>query len=492
MRKFSGLFVTLFALFLLAVGILVFLPVQSPSGNFTEPLTIPVQASSKLESSTRTFDLNIEAGETDFSEGRSIETWGINGVYLAPTLRVNKGEEVVINVSNGLSEDTTMHWHGLHAPAEMDGGPHQPILSGHTWSPHWIIDQPSSTNWYHPHLHGESAEQVRMGLVGMFIVDDPLEASLNLPSTYGVDDIPIIVHDAPDGVSQGNIVQEAIRSTFQRGRAETVTLVNGGREELFDVTTSSVRLRVLNGTIDDHLEVSLSDKREFTVIASEGGLLNKPVTLTSLSMSPGERYEIVVEFEENDSTRLALTKTNSDNRQSGSAEEIVEFRSGEVIENLGSVPESLAAVKPVAVPSGVATRTFDMSEVSINGMQMDMNRVDQVVTAGSTEIWSVSNLDRRTLHNFHVHGVSFTVLDIDGNPAPSHMGVKKDTVLIPPLGTVNLLVKFPAAETEGWPYMFHCHFLRHEGRGMMGQYLIVPEGSSLNPDDHMISSHSQH
>jgi FtsP/CotA-like multicopper oxidase with cupredoxin domain len=198
-------------------------------------------------------------------------------------LRVNKGENVLINVSNNLSEDTTMHWHGLHAPAEMDGGPHQPIVSGHTWSPGWLVDQRGSTNWYHPHLHGESAAQVKMGLLGMFIVDDPAETSLGLPNAYGTNDIPVIFHDAPDEVSRGNMVQEAIRSVFQRGRPPTVTLVNGGRETFFEVTTQAVRLRLLNGTIDDYLEISFADGREFEVIASEGGLLPQPETLTSLS-----------------------------------------------------------------------------------------------------------------------------------------------------------------------------------------------------------------
>jgi FtsP/CotA-like multicopper oxidase with cupredoxin domain len=253
-----------------------------------------------------------------------------------------------------------------------------------------------------------------MGLVGMFIVDDPAEAPLGLPSTYGLDDIPVIIHDAPDEVSRGNVAQEAIRSVFQRGRPPAVTLVNGGRQTAFEVTSQAVRLRLLNATIDDHLEVSFSDNREFTVIASEGGLLPKPERLESISLSPGERYEIVVEFEPNDATRLSLIKTNSDNQEADNAEELVEFRSSNDLVDRGSVPATLSTAQPVEVPSETSTRNFDMSDVAINGMEMDMMRIDQVVTAGSTEIWSVRNLDQRTLHNFHVHGVSFTVLDIDG------------------------------------------------------------------------------
>ena len=492
MAKIRFALFTLVATVVVSAGIIVFWPSDEVGGSFTEPLNVPLEASSTLESSTRTFDLDLQSGDTNFGSARSVSTWGINGAYLGPTLRVNKGEEVRINVANNLDEDTTMHWHGLHAPAEMDGGPHQPIVSGEVWSPGWLIDQRASTNWYHPHLHGESAAQVKMGLVGMFIVDDPAEAELRLPSAYGVDDIPVIVHDAPDEVSRGNAVQEAIRSVFQRGRPPAVTLVNGGRETVFEVTSQVVRLRLLNATIDDHLEVSLSDGREFKVIASEGGLLPQPEALTSISLSPGERYEVVVEFEPNDVTRLSLVKTNSDNQEADNAEEIVEFRSSNDLMDTGSVPATLSNAQPVEVPSNTSVRNFDMSDVAINGMEMDMMRIDQVVAAGSTEIWSIRNLDRRTLHNFHVHGVSFTVLDIDGREPPAYMATKKDTVLVPPGTEVNLLVEFPNVSNDGWPYMFHCHFLRHEGRGMMGQYLVVNEGASLDPEDHMISTMAGH
>ena len=492
MAKIRVALFALVATVVVSAGIIFFWPSEEVGGSFTEPLSVPLEASSTLESSTRTFDLDLQSGETDFGSARSVSTWGINGAYLGPTLRVNKGEEVLINVANNLAEATTMHWHGLHAPAEMDGGPHQPIASGKVWSPGWLVDQRASTNWYHPHLHGESAAQVKMGLVGMFIVDDPAEAELRLPSTYGVDDIPVIIHDAPDEVSGGNAVQETIRSVFQRGRPPAVTLVNGGRETVFDVTSQVVRLRLLNATIDDHLEVSLSDGREFKVIASEGGLLPQPEALTSISLSPGERYEVVVEFEPNDVTRLSLVKTNSDNQEADNAEEIVEFRSSNDLMDTGSVPATLSNAQPVEVPSNTSVRNFDMSDVAINGMEMDMMRIDQVVAAGSTEIWSIRNLDRRTLHNFHVHGVSFTVLDIDGREPPAYMATQKDTVLVPPGTEVNLLVEFPNVSNDGWPYMFHCHFLRHEGRGMMGQYLVVNEGASLDPEDHMISTMAGH
>jgi FtsP/CotA-like multicopper oxidase with cupredoxin domain len=128
---------------LVSAGIFVFWPNNEVGSSFTEPLNVPLEASSALESSTRSFDLNLQSGDTTFGSARSVNTWGINGAYLGPTLRVNKGEEVLINVANTLDEDTTMHWHGLHAPAEMDGGPHQPIVSD-VEPP--MVDRPTRVN----------------------------------------------------------------------------------------------------------------------------------------------------------------------------------------------------------------------------------------------------------------------------------------------------------------------------------------------------------
>lgn len=100
-----------------------------------------------------------------------------------------------MRVTNELGQTTTLHWHGMHLPAAMDGGPHQQIASGTTWQPRWMIDQPAATLWYHPHPMGKTAEHVYHGLSGLFIIEDKNSASLALPDDYGVDDIPVIVQD---------------------------------------------------------------------------------------------------------------------------------------------------------------------------------------------------------------------------------------------------------------------------------------------------------
>ncbi len=485
-RRILAWTASLATLALIAVGTQFWALGQSQLGGFDSPLNVPPLAESTMEGSVRTFDLALQAGTKEFVEGNPVETWGINASYLAPTLRAADGEQIKINVANALPEDTTLHWHGLHVPAVMDGGPHQPIDIGATWNPHWTVSQAASTNWYHPHLHGRSEAHVKLGVVGMFIVDDSEESALDLPRTYGFDDLPIIIHDAPVGLTAGNPL-DFLYELFGARDGDSLTLINGQYEPYFDVSTSLLRLRLLNASIGDVFEFSLSDSRDFSIIASEGGLFEKPLTQDSLLMSPGERYEIVVKFQPGEAVTLNRSVLDDDGTL-GVPESTIEFRATSALSRNAEIPATLTDLAATNTDGVVRTRNFDMSGVEINGLMMQMDRIDQVVHAGTKEIWAVRNLDRRELHNFHVHGVSFRVLSVGGEAPEPHQSWDKDTVLIPPKTTVELLVTFPEAASEGWPFMFHCHFLRHEGRGMMGQYLVVEPGSSLEPADHMISS----
>ncbi|MFV0134155.1 multicopper oxidase domain-containing protein [Streptomyces sp. HMX87] len=163
---------------------------------FDNPLAIPPPAGSTVEKDgTRVFDLRMQAGETEFRDGVKTPTWGFNGSYLGPTLRAERGEKVRVRIGNGLDEPSTVHWHGMHLPARMDGGPHQMIDPGATWTPHWTVDQPAAALWYHPHPHGRTEEHVRRGLAGLFLLDDRRSERLPLPKRYGVDDLPVVVQD---------------------------------------------------------------------------------------------------------------------------------------------------------------------------------------------------------------------------------------------------------------------------------------------------------
>ena len=174
----------------------------------------------------------------------------------------------------------------------MDGGPHQPVEPGETWRPSWTVDQPAATLWYHPHPHGETAEHVYRGVAGMFIVDDPEAADLDLPDDYGVDDIPVIIQDR--SFDSDNQLDDAGRFLANVGVLGDEILVNGTHDPHLDVTTERVRLRLLNGSNARSYDLGFVDGRTFQVVGTDGGLLGAPVEVDRVPLSPGERAEVVV------------------------------------------------------------------------------------------------------------------------------------------------------------------------------------------------------
>ncbi|MQA96981.1 MAG: multicopper oxidase domain-containing protein [Streptosporangiales bacterium] len=280
---------------------------------FTNRLKIPPQLRPRRDGDgVRRFELGLRPGRREFRPGEVTETWGINAAFLGPTLRASRGDRVAMRVANRLPETSTLHWHGMRLPARMDGGPHQPIEPGTTWSPSWTIDQPAGTLWYHPHPHGETARHVYKGLAGMFILDDPESRGLALPDTYGVDDVPLIVADRLFGEGDGrgrDIAERAVAgSTF--GLLGDDILVNGTYDPYFAVTTERVRLRVLNAANARMFHLGFSDDRTFQVIATDSGLLPEPVEADRVRLSPGERVEIVVGFAPGE--RVVLTSASGD------------------------------------------------------------------------------------------------------------------------------------------------------------------------------------
>ena len=248
---------------------------------------------------TRVFELTAQQGTAKPAAGVSARSWGFNGARLGPTLRAARGEHVRVEVTNALDETTSVHWHGMHLPAEADGGPHQPVEPGDTWTPSWTLDQPAATLWYHPHPHGATEDHVARGLAGMFIVDDPDgEVADALPHDYGVDDVPVIVQDG--NVDDGGLLE---------ADGGDQLLVNGTLGPYLDVTTERVRLRLLNASVERVYDFGLSDDRPLVMIGSDGGLLPEPVETSRVRLSPGERAEVVVQMSPGEDVVLRSYRT---------------------------------------------------------------------------------------------------------------------------------------------------------------------------------------
>jgi blue copper oxidase len=456
---------------------------------FANQLKIPPLLQPRVDGGGRkVFDLGLQQSSSELLAGKPTQTWGVNGSHLGPTIRATQGDQVVMNVRNGLPESTTIHWHGMDLPAAADGGPHQPIRPGSTWSPSWRIDQPAATLWYHPHPHGATEDHVYRGVAGLFLLDDPKASALPLPDRYGMDDIPLIIQDkrfTADGALDFG------QSPFSPiGRLGDQLLINGTHDPHLNITSERVRLRLLNASTARVYHVGFADNRSFELVGTDGGLLERPHSITRAPLSPGERAEIVATFRPGE--RVVLRSFPPDlgldlfqGRFAGADDtfDLLQLRAGPRLTSSPPVPDRLARHQPLDQADLVRTRRMELNGSSrINDLRMDPGRIDQTVTVSSTERWEVTNQSGNP-HNFHVHGVQFKVASYLGGPPPPRLAGWKDTVLLPPGGTVGLLVQFPGYSDPARPYMFHCHLLQHEDNGMMGQFVVVqpsqpPTGSS--------------
>jgi FtsP/CotA-like multicopper oxidase with cupredoxin domain len=448
---------------------------------FENELEIPPLLTPREEHGRLIFDLELQTGRIELVPGKQAETWGANGSYLSPTLRAEQGDRVEVRVRNELPEQTTIHWHGMHLPAVADGGPHQTIGPGETWGPSWEIDQPAATLWYHPHPHGETSDHVYRGIAGMFIVDDPEADSLPLPDTYGIDDIPLIIQDKR--INDDGSLDLSERIISPTGRLGDTILVNGTYDPYLRVRHQRIRLRLLNASDARVYNVGFVDGREFDLVATDGGLLETPQQLSRIQLSPGERAEIVAAFEEGEEVVLRsfepdLGTNFFEGRFAGSDDrfDLLQFRAAPILAPSPEVPERLSEHEQLREEDAVRTRRFELDSTSINGKDLDVGRIDEVVEVDSTELWEVHNASG-TPHSFHPHGLSFRVLE-DGEALPAELSGWKDTVYVPPGETMRLVLRSPNRLDPTVPFMYHCHVLQHEDRGMMGQFVVVERGQA--------------
>jgi FtsP/CotA-like multicopper oxidase with cupredoxin domain len=338
----------------------------------------------------------------------------------------------------------------------------------------------------------------------VLIVADDAEAALDLPSEYGVDDIPLVLQDRQ--FENGRLVLPSGMMTLMEGRRGDTLLVNGTPDAFVRVPPRRIRLRLVNGSNARIYRLSFDDGRHFHWIATDGGLLEAPVELRELTLAPGQRAEILVDFSAGGSATLETARDanlpmmgmmgRQRDSQGAQRQPVLEFEAGAPGVAPIPIPARLAVHERADASRAVKRRRFvlDMGMgmegmagggmrgggmmgrgmmgggvmgggMGINGRAFDMARVDERVRLGDTEIWEVSG--EMMAHPFHVHGVHFEVLSRGGaRPGVLDQGLK-DTVLVQE--PVELLVRFTQPAVAA-PFMYHCHILEHEDNGMMGQY----------------------
>lgn len=451
-----------------------------------------------------TFNLNIKDTLKQIRAGNQTITGSVNSNFWGPTLFINKGDVVHMNVTNHLNDSTTIHWHGMHLPAVMDGGPHQVIPPGALWQPYWTVTNNAGTYWYHPHLHEMTLEHITKGIGGFIIVRDPVEAVLPLPRKYGTDDIPVVLTSRRYDANNQFVTVNTAYGDYM--------LTNGTPNAQVSLPKQFVRLRILNAEIERGYNLGFSDNRTFYIIANDGGLLNAPVAVTRVKLMVGERVEIMV---------------NLGNDAVGSSIDLKAFNSGQAFGFPGGEPgtggqfgsllnnidfpvlhinvSSTTSGAITSVPSSLANNIYWTSgdatvnrNLSITGGQgpvpftfdntpFVLNTINKYVNLNAIEKWTITN-NNIFGHTFHIHDVEFKIVARNGNPnsVGAFESGWKDVMFVPVNESVTFVAKFDDYADPLHPFMYHCHFANHEDGGMMGQF-VVTNTSGINNTGQQIS-----
>ncbi len=445
---------------------------------------IPPSTTARSAPAGLTASLEARPGEIDLG-GRVVRTWAYGDAVPGPLLRGRVGDTLSVRVDNRLPEDTTVHWHGLAIPNDMDGVPgltQPPIAPGRSGSYRFRLPHPG-TYWYHPHV----GVQPDRGLYGALIVDDPAE-----PGRYELE-LVVVLDDWLDGTGRTpDDVMREMRGGMMDMRSGPKSAVLGseggdvayphyllnGRLPSAPPTFRArpgqrARIRIVNAGADTAFRVALGGHR-LTVTHSDGFPV-RPVTVDTLVIAMGERYDLEVRLGDGAFPLVAVPE----GKYGQAARAIVRTASGPA-PPARSLPdeldrrllrlEDLRATAEVLLPRLAPQRSHDLvfegdmmgSGWTINGHGYDPSRA-LAMCHGEVVRLRLVNLSSM-FHPVHLHGHTFQVR-FDGAPGP-----RKDTVIVVPLQTV---VADVVADNPG-RWLAHCHNLYHSMSGMMALLAYGP------------------
>jgi len=440
------------------------------------------------------FNLTIKDTIKQIRTGNQTITGGINGNFWGPTLFINKGETVHMNVRNKLNDSTTIHWHGMHLPAVMDGGPHQVIPPGTLWQPFWEVKNQAGTYWYHPHLHEMTTEHLTKGIGGFIIVRDADEAALALPRTYGVDDVPLMLTSRRYDANNQFLFTNVAYGDY--------LLTNGTSNAQISFPKQFVRLRILNAETERGYDLGFSDNRTFYIIGNDGGLLNAPVPVTRVKLLVGERVEILVNLG-NDAVGATLDlKAYNSGQAFGfpGGEPATSGQFGSLLNNIDfpilrinvaatnssaitTLPTTLVNNTYWTAADATVTRTVTVtggepgapqSPFAFDNKSFELSYINKTVNLNTIEKWTITNSNVFG-HTFHIHDVEVKIVARNGvsTAVGSHESGWKDVLYLPKGENATFVAKFDDYADPIHPFMYHCHFTNHEDGGMMGQFVVT-------------------
>jgi FtsP/CotA-like multicopper oxidase with cupredoxin domain len=421
-------------------------------------------------------DLEARVAEVEVEAGLKVKAWTYDGGLPGPLIRTKVGDRLIVHFRNQLPEATTLHWHGVRVPIQMDGVPgiSQPEMkTGDVFTYDFVV-RDAGLYWYHPHVM--SAAQVGFGLYGALQVDDPNDG-------VGVaDELTLVLSDV--GFDKFGALEPAesggpAGQVF--GREGQYVLVNGKRKPTIRMRAGAAqRWRIVNAAKSRFFLLDM-DGQPFTTIGVDGGLQEEPVTSSTLLITTGERVDAILAPTGKPGSTLVV-RAMLYNRGYGSVQyrDVEELLTIQFTDEAPLPPKKLPAIHRTIVPPSTAGATRvpviltlppagqdGKSEFRVNGVPY-WEAAPFVAGLGETQIWDIKN-DTEWDHPFHLHGYFFIALDEKDQPIRPLAW--KDTVNIPMKTTARFLILFDERPGE---WMFHCHILDHAEGGLMGTVQVGP------------------
>jgi spore coat protein A len=522
---------------------------------FQRPLPIsPVLAPTPVPGLTGVdfYEITMKQGAADIlGNGKLTKVWGYNGITPGPTISVPRGRKAIVRQINGLTEDptdprakplthptlgyqpaTSVHLHGSASLPQYDGYASDVTKVGEYKDYHYPNIQDARTLWYHDHGVHQTASNAYMGLAAQYHLHDDVEARLPIPK--GKYDVSLTVRDAIFATDGQLIYDDNSESSIMGD----VILVNGAPQPLMKVEPRKYRFRILNASVSRSYRFALTTavgtnapQEPMTVIATDGGLMPFPQTVTSFRHGMAERYEIIIDFAKYKPTTPGTTRrvflknlSNPNNVDYASTKDVMCFDVGFDAPDLSNneiqgPPDPLNKGRTLnpngdvmdLQDTGITNRRFDLirqnGSWSVNGKTwvdvLNSNNYDFAMANpadNSTEIWEIRNGSGGWFHPFHIHLVDFKILTRNGKPPLPHERGPKDVVYVGENEAVRVAMKFqgpenpdakacydeeagrlgPGSKDGGQRcgrYMMHCHNLVHEDHDMMGQFWVGgPDG----------------
>lgn len=453
------------------------IPEDLAKWKFSQPLRVPpVLSPVRIDAKTDYYEIAQKEADVELLPEIHTRIWGYEGKFPGPTIKARRGRRTVVRQTNQLHRETVVHLHGGVTETDSDGFPTDMIMPGESRSYVYSNEGRGATLWYHDHAMDHTAQNMYMGLAGLYIIEDESEAGLKLPSAEY--DIPLIVQDRSFG-ADGNFVYHAGRGG-RMGAHGTVVLVNGVPWPRLEVAKRKYRFRLLNASNATVFEPALGNGRPLIQIATEGGLLSTPIECPSIPLAMAERTDVIVDFSEYPvGTRIVLSNLSGKGPQS----EIMRFDVAREAHDENPIPKKLSNMESLDPKLAVRTRVFEFGVSvelkippltwTINGKEFNPKASLAQVEYGQVEIWHLKNRKFGSLemiHPVHIHLVNFQILERNGKaPKPWERGWK-DTVSLDNGEEVKLIMRF-----EGYRgrYLMHCHNLEHEDHSMMARFDVV-------------------